>query len=471
VFADIPETPIRWLDRRMRAGWAAVLAAAIVAVVFLPSSLTNHDEYYYAGQAFTLSKGRLTPQPGDPLLVPLEPAAYNFRYPVAWPAALSIARRISFRGMYVLALLVHLGGGAAFARMLVRRNIGSALAAAYVFHPVFWIYSRTILSDAPTVAALVLAMDAWENRSRVASGGWLGFMTGIRLPNGIAAVAFGLSVLGDLRRRAGDVVILVAGVALFVGVQMLVNHALGGHWLVSSYATASANFFTGKMALENALLYLAGLALLPPFSLIFAVSRPKAVDRWLFIAVAVVVAYIPVSFHNASASTLETLVGGQRYVMMAHAALLVATARLWSRIPLLNRPAVPVALGVVAAVIACLAMRPIERRHSAAANVVASCRPKTIGYSRYANLIAGSVEAERYETFDVLPTVHDPWDVLVLTPGYQGNQPGFATPWRSQPAAIAGATCQMVGPYAIYDFGGRCSESGAPCNSAPAAAP
>lgn len=448
----------------MRGGWVAIGVALLVALAFLPRSLANHDEFYYAGQAYTLAHGRLAPQPGDPLLVGLNSAAEAFRYPVAWPAVLSLARLVSFRAMFVVALLCHLAAGAAVARMLVRRKVPSFLAVAYLFHPVFWIYSRTLLSDGPTAAALLLAMDGWENRSRVATSGWLGLMSGVRLANGIAACGFGFSIINRLRRRLSDVVALIIGTSLFVGIQLLVNRRLDGHWLVSSYAVSGAKMFDGAMTLENVVLYLGGLALLPPFCLVFAVARPRSVDRWALIAIPILIAYVPISFHNVSANVLETLVGGQRYLMPAHAALLVATARSWSRLPFLTRPVIPLVLGAAVAVIGCLAMRPIERRHGAAAGLVVECRPKAIGYTRHANMVAGSVPADSYDAFDLIPETHRPWDVMVLTPGYQGNQPGFATPWQAPPPAIPGATCQVLGPYAVYDFTGRCPVRGAPCS-------
>jgi hypothetical protein len=447
----------------MRGAWAAIFAAALVAMAFLPTSFTNHDEYYYGGQAYTLSKGRLTPQPTDPLFGPLSPPANAFRYPIAWPAVLALGRLVSIRAMYLVALAVHLVGGVAVARMLVRRGGPSALTAAYLFHPVFWIYSRTLMSDGPTTAALLIAMDAWENRSSRVAAGALGFAGAVRLANVTALAGFGLGILGESRRRFADIAGLLLGVGAFWSVQLLVNHTLSGHWLMSSYAAQGAGMFNGKMATENIVLYVCGLALLPPFSLICALAHPRRVDRWVWIAVTVVVAYVPVSYHNVSASILETLVGGQRYVMPAHAALLISTARLWSGVPLFRRPWLPIGAGIVVAVVVCLRMAPIERRHSLAASAVASCHPEWLAYSREANLVAGSVEARSYQAFDEIPSQRSNWDVAILTPGYQGNQPGFSSPWLSAPPSIPGAECRLIGVYAIYDFTGHCPPQGQPC--------
>lgn len=466
MLAPLPDTRVGWTDRRLRGGWLALLAAAVVALAFLPRSLTNNDEYYYAGQAYVVAHGRLTPQPGDPLLVPEEAPDQAFRYPLAWPAVLSVGRLVSFRAMYVVALLAHLLGGAAVARMLVRRGAPPVLAVAYLFHPVLWIYSRTLMSDVPTTAALLVAMDAWENRSRKSASIGLAFATAVRLANVIAAVGFGLSVLSQIKRRFKDAAAAAACVALLIGVQMLVNHKLGGYWIFSRYASQGAGMFDGRMLAENLALYLAGLALLPPFSLVFALARPRRIDAWAILAIVLVGAYLPVSYHNVSPNLLETLVGGQRYVLPAHAALLIATARTWTTAPLLRRSWLPVAAGVLIGVAGCLAMARLEKHHRPAVDALASCRPNVLAYNRYANRVAGSVEARTYrvvqDVADATKTVPE-WDVLVLAPGILSHQPGYAPAWSTAPVAVAGATCSQIDTYVVYDRGGRCAVRGTPC--------
>jgi hypothetical protein len=460
-----PEAAVAWRDPRLRGGWFAIAAAAIVAFVFLPTSFTNNDEYYYAGQAYTLTQGRLAPALGDPLLLPEETPEQAFRYPVAWPAALAAGRVVGIPGMYVVALIAHLLGGAAAARLLVRRGVPSAFAAAYLFHPVCWIYSRTLLSDVPATAMLLFAMDAWENRKDVSAGASLGFAAGMRLANVFVVFGFGLAVLSQLRRRLAGVASLIVGVVAFSIVQMVVNRILGGYWLVSRYATQGAGMFTGSMVFENAALYLGGLALLPPFPLVAALVRPKRVDRWAWVAIVTVAVYLPISFHNVSPNLLETLVGGQRYVLPAHAALMVATAGTWSSVRVLRVPWLPVAAGVVLAVGASLAMRRIENRHRPAVQFIRACGPHRLAYNRFANRVAGSVAARSYRVVPNAAGAGSDWDVMVLAPGYLSNQPGFATGWEGPPPELAGARCYRSGLYAIYDATGRCPAAD-PCHAA-----
>jgi hypothetical protein len=310
-------------------------------------------------------------------------------------------------------------------------------------------------------------MDAWENRRRNSSAVALALATGFRLANVIAAFGFGLSVLPGIKRRFADAAVVAAVIALVIGVQMLVNHRLGGYWLVSGYASRSAAMYDKAAVLENLALYVGGLALLPPFPLVFALARPKRVDRWALIGVLVFAAYVPIVYHNVSPSLLETLVGGQRFMLPVHGALMVATAGSWTTAPVLQRTWLPVGVGVLMGVIGSLAMARLENRHRPAVEAVASCRPGVLAYNRFANRVAGSVEATSYrlvrDATDATSSGAD-WDVLIMAPGYLSHQPGHAPTWAAVPG-IAGASCRQVGPYAIYDRTGRCLVGGQACTS------
>ena len=465
TWLTLPHERISLRDPRLRAGWLVLLLAALVAACFLPRSITNSDEYYYAGQAYVLAQGRIVPQLGDPLPLPDVAPAEAFRYPVTWPALLSLARLISFRAMYAFAFLVHLLGAVAVMRMLVRRGAHASLVAFYVFHPALLVYARTLMSDMPAVAALMIAMDAWENGTVPLSAAGLGLASGMRFATASALLGFGLATRHEWRRRDLAALMLALGVALFLAVQAVTNQVLAGSAVASPYVAAAPMLFGTRLLFENFGLYLAGLALLPPFPLIVALSGPEKVDRWSLLAVVVVLGALPISFHNVSTSLLETLVGGQRYVLPAHAALLISTARVWSRwLPSVRRSwaiSAAVAMGVVG----CLAMTRLEDRYRSATEQLASCGRARVAYNYDAHRIAGSVEAAEYFMLaDESAAAATSWDALVLAPSPQSNQPGFGGGWESSPPRIDGARCVRVGAYAIYDRSGHCSLHGEACN-------
>jgi hypothetical protein len=465
LLAPAPEGAVSWADPRLRSGWLALSVAALVAVAFLPGSLTNGDEYYYAGQAFVLSHGRIVPQSGDPLPVPELPPARAFKYPIAWPALLAVSRVFSFRAMFLVALLAHVAGGAAVARMLVRRGAPAHLAVVYLFHPVFWTYSRTLLSDVPATACFLLAMDAWENRDPLRGAAALGLASSLRLASLVGVVGFGLALLPQLRRRLRDAIWLGLGVTLGLAIQAAVNYRLTGFVQGSPYAADNVSLLTGKIAVQNLLLYVAGLALLPPFSLVLLALQPSRTDRWALLAAPVLVFFILYSFHDFGPSWLETLVGGQRLVALAHASLSVATSRIWSG-PLVLERKVPVLLaGAVLGIAGCLASERLVTRHQPAIELLRACHADVIAYNYNAFRAAVSTEAKGYLPFTGAPPQAG-WDVLVFAsqpqtyrPRTTGSDPTLELP------RLPGTQCRQVGPYLVYDAAGRCPQRGEPCAS------
>ncbi len=460
---DVAEVSISWLDRRLRGGWLGIVLAAAVALSFLPTSIVNGDEYFYAGQALTLARGRIVPADGDGLPVPQLPAAAAFKYPIGWPMLLAPARLVSFRAMFVVTLLAHLAGGAAVARILVRRGLPSWLNAVYLFHPVAWLYSRTLMSDAPATAALLVAIDAWENRDRIACAIALGLAPAMRLANLIALAGFGAAVLPEAKRRWRDVAAAGVSVAAFVGLQVAVTHHLAGGFFSTPYAASIGRLLDGAMAIDNALLYSAGLLFLPPFSLFWAIARRGTVDRWAAAAVPVLVFFVAYAFHDAAANPLHTLVGGQRLVLPAHAALLVATCRAWAAWRPFRMRSFVLAAGVAAGVVGCLAMRTLEQRYAPAVEVLRECKARRIAYNTNAHRVALSLDADEYRLVDG----RDParlGDLVILGKRFETNRPQSAEPEQQLTRySFPGARCRELGNYVVWDLGGRCPEFGRPC--------
>jgi len=202
VLKPQPFQPIAWRDPRLRMGYLAIVVAGLLGLILLSRVVINSDEYIYAGEARILLHGRLLPVQGDPF--PTDQGAADFegpRFPPGWPLMLALGALWSFRGMFVVAIFAHLAGGAAMARMMVRRGLPAVLCALWLFHPLFWSFSRTLMSDVPAVALLLLAMDAWENDRADISAVTLGYSFLVRLSAPMTTAGFALSVWRDWRGR------------------------------------------------------------------------------------------------------------------------------------------------------------------------------------------------------------------------------------------------------------------------------
>jgi hypothetical protein len=363
----------------------------------------------------------------------------------------------------VATLVAHLIAAAAVARLLVRRGLPSWLNAVYLFHPVAWVYSRTLMSDVPATALLLIAIDAWENRDRIVSAVALGLAPAMRLANAVVLVGFAAAVLPEARRRWRDVVAAALSVGAFAILQLAVNTHLAGSAVGTPYVAEIARLFGGKLALENALLYSAGLMLLPPFSVLALLTRHGKSDRWALTALPVLAFFVAYSYHDAAPNPLHTLVGGQRLVLPAHAALLVATSRIWATWRPFRARSFVLAAGVVAGVAGCVAMRTLEQRYAPAIAALRECKATRIAFNTNAHRVAVSLEAKEYRLIDGR-NLTGLADVVILGRRFESNRPGDGAP-ESQLTSYSfpGASCRELGNYVVWDLAGACPEFGRPC--------
>lgn len=453
---------IAWRDPRLLPGAVVAVLAAAVYLVFLPHLLVNSDEYFYAGQALALSKGHLFPVDGVGLSFPASTAIEAVKYPMAWPMLLALGRLLSARSMWLVALVLHLAGGMAFARIMVRRGIPAWSNALWLFHPVAWLYARTVMSDVPAAALLLVAIDAWEARDRWLGAAMLALVAWMRSANLLVLAGFGLAVLPQVRRRWRDG--LAGGVAVMAA--LLAQHGferlLTGAWFASPYSHANASLIGTGMVVENAALYLGGLLLLPPFPLAFAALRPRRVDGWVLVSVPVLAFLLFYRYHDTGTNLLQTFVGGQRFMLPAHAALLVATAQAWSRVWPFSSRWLLVSAGLLVSVLGAVAMRRLEMKFEPAHHAVRACAPATLGYNVAAGRVALSVDAERYLALDGRAEL-PPMDVVLVATQHESNRPGGTQDPRSGLRVPVPGRCYAVGVYRIYDLAGRCPPVGDPC--------
>jgi hypothetical protein len=453
----LPQGRVAWTDPRLKPAWVLLALAAAVYVLVFPFTVSISDEAYYAGQTLALLHGHLIPTVTDALPIRLGHAAETLRYPPGWPLLLAPFRVIGFRPMFVAALLVHLAGGAAMARMLVRRGLPAWLAAAWIFHPVAWVFARTLMSDVPAITFLLLSMDQWEEGKPGRSALALGWSLFTRVGSLMAAAGAGLAVLSD-GRRWRDVFILSLG-PVAAGLAVVGwNWAAQGSPLGAWYGGEGVGAFTGKQIPLHLLLYAGGLLLLPPFPLACLILRPRQCDRWALAALPPLAFFVFYSYHDASASALETFFGGQRLVLAAHAVLMVATMRVWSRIPLLRYRAAVVALAAAcAAAVSFVSRKKLEERFIPAIQAARMCRPQRLAFNELALRVAAAVPAREYPMIyrgGSLPAA----DVgIVLTREVSFNRAMASGTFELPPAWAATGRCTQAGAFMVFDLKGGCA--------------
>lgn len=458
-----PDEVIAWTDRRLQAGYVAMAVAGVTALVLLARVITNGDEYIYAGEARMLLHGRLVPAAGDPFQ-----SANDFlgpRFPPGWPLMLSVGAAWSFRGMFFVAMLIHLLGGAAMARMMARRGLPSILAAVWLFHPLFWSFSRTLMSDVPSASLLLIAMDAWENRAAKTTALSIGFAFLVRMASFTHVSGFFLAIAHVANHRRRAVAVLCIGVGSALAILVTLNVLKFGHWLQSPYAKTTQGLLTASMLKENFLIYLLGLLLIPPFPLACILLRPRSCDRWILIAAPVVLFFICYGYRDVSPRPLESFFVGQRLILAAHAACLVGTASVWSRIPYLRSARLLLPLGVAGAVLQYRVSDQLERRYAPAAQAMIACHPKKIGFNEFSARVALSVDASSYYPLDTDAPPDLP-DVAVISLRQSTNRYETSAQYKVPDWLLhSSAGCQRVGHFFIFDLTGKCPVIGSPCGS------
>jgi len=452
----LPQGRVAWSDPRLKQAWLVLaLAAAAYALVF-PLTVSITDEAYYSGQTLALLHGHLVPTVADALPIAPGRAAETLRYPPGWPALLAPFRLLGFRPMFVAALLMHLLGGAVVARMLVRRGLPAWLAAAWVFHPVAWILSRTLMSDVPAITLLLLAMDQWEEGKPGRSALALGYSLFARVASLMAAAGAGLAVLADGRWRWRDLFVLALG-PLGAGIAVVAfNQVTQGSPLGAWYGNEGVDGLTGRSVPQHLLLYAGGLLLLPPFPLACLVLRPRRCDRWALAALPPLAFFVFYSYHDSSASALETFFGGQRLVLAAHAVLIVATARVWSAIPLLRFRAPVLALAAACAVaVSFVSRKRLEERFTPAIRAARACRPERLAFNGLSLRVAAAVPARAYPmvTFDgPLPAA----DVGIILTREVTRNARVVGRFPVPRAWAATGRCTQAGAFMVFDLRGGC---------------
>ncbi len=447
----------------MRQGWVAVLSAAVLYLALFPNGLVNADEYYYAGQAYVLARGRFVPAAGDPLPVTKGQEGQAVRFPVGWPLALSLVRPLGFRAMYLLPMLLHLAAGAAFARLMVRRGLPAWANVVYLFHPALWGLSRTIMSDVPAVALLVVAVDAWEAGRSWFPGALLAYGMLMRMGALLTGAGFALAVLGDLRREPRRLAGLAFPAVVAAATHVVLNLVAARNPVSSEYVRGALPLLDASRIGEHMLLYAAGLALLPPFSLAAVSLRVRDAGHWCLGAVPVLAFFVPFAYHDASPRVLETLVGGQRLALAAHVFLMIGTARAWGSLAKPRMKPLIIGAGAAMAVVAAVALDRIRARYEEAAEVVSACRPERIGHDHGSGRVVAGMDARQWRILDSSdPRGQD--DVVVIARAPVTNRPSDPGPLFPYPElAPYRHLCRAVGRFEVYDFAGRCGSLGSSC--------
>jgi hypothetical protein len=228
----------------------------VVYAALYPPTYSIGDEHGYLSYGLSLARGSFYPDVVDVRVgrVMSQPATGHLAPVFAIGTSVLVApvAEIDWRASFAVILGVHLLGTFFCAVALRRLGLSPIYASLYLLHPVAALYSRTVMSDIPTMTAMMAAVAAWVGTRRrpLLTGLALGLSVNFRFSQAVLVAAFGIAVLArDLvrSRREGALKLesslrvalgLAPGLLLFLAVSL---HLYGGFFLPPGARFALAN--------------------------------------------------------------------------------------------------------------------------------------------------------------------------------------------------------------------------------------
>ncbi len=297
---------------------------AVTYIAFFPPIYSSLDESANFGMAYVLRHGTVFPALAgyDLAMSPIGPHGPIYRFPIGFPALLSILSFLGWHTFFLVNPLFHLVATWLFARILQTLKMPVGLALLYLFYPGFVLYERTLFSD-PFAASLTTAaiyfLICGKPRPSIA-GLCLGMALLARSTSLlVAGVFFAGLLLSDWRSRSqtpfwrGQAIPFGLGLLPFLCINSVYNYATTGHF---SHGTYDAGMLSASNLVKLGPLYGSSLLLIFPGMLLAPlVYRGRFWGECL--AATFAVTLVAASYYETTygGNRLETLISVVRQVL------------------------------------------------------------------------------------------------------------------------------------------------------------
>lgn len=303
---------------------ASVLFYVACYLFFYPPIYAFRDEASYLTMSYLYRHGQIGV---DLLQFPLTMTVLSkgrmvCDYPPGQSLFLSLFTWLHWRVGFLAGLTAHLVGFFFFCKLLKRFGVSTFFAILYLFFPSFVFFSRTIMSDIPSMTLLLAAYyfyDSYKIQNKALSGTLFGISLFFRLSNVIPAAVFGLFLtFRSLRQRQWRP-------WLAFSIPIAIAFLLQGYWnnLVfgSPFSSGRAPEYTGLILFSwnfiggQLMHYLPSLLIMYPFMLLSPLLATKTrTPESLCAILAVFLLYGFYYFHDTFARPLWTSIFGIRFL-------------------------------------------------------------------------------------------------------------------------------------------------------------
>jgi hypothetical protein len=290
-----------------------------ILFLFYPKFYGIYDEDIYLTTTYALQNGSFFYEKAEvsaPLLGTVKGDNGTFSiYPPGNSVLLLPFTLIHWRLGFLKNIFLYIGSFLLFVFILRKLNVDTVYSLIFLFHPTLVLFSRTLMSDIPSMFFLLLGIFFMLDRKNVAAGFSLGFLFSLRYPNLIIIVG----IVGFLlfRKEYRRVLFLLPGIALFSSVLLIyLMHTYG--FILGPFTVSGAGAFSIQYFICNLPYYLLSLNVLYPFMLIVAIFfgiKNKKLSIFVITASIVIIFYSFYYYIDGGNSVMEKLIKGQRFMI------------------------------------------------------------------------------------------------------------------------------------------------------------
>jgi len=292
-----------------------------IGVLFLcyPEFYGFYDEDIYLSTTYALQNGSFFYEKAEvpaPFLGIVEADNGTFsQYPPGNSALLLPFTIIHWKLGFLKNILFYIGSFLLFISILRRLDIDPVYSLIFLLHPTLLLFSRTLMSDIPSMFFLLLAVFLIFDKKNIGAGFSLGFLVLLRYPNLIIIAGIFATLL--CTKEYKKALLLLPGIFFFSFILLAyIMHTFG--FPLGPFSVSGARSFGFQYFIHNFPYYLLSLNVLFPGMLFVAIfSGFKSRKNYFFVipAFAVIIFYSFYYYIDGGSNVLQKLVKGQRFMV------------------------------------------------------------------------------------------------------------------------------------------------------------
>ncbi len=304
-----------------------IIVQIAVIFFFYPDFYGIYDEDLYLTATHAMQNGSFFYEKAGvdaPLLGTVEGTKGTVSiYPPGNSALLLPFTVIHWKLGFLKNILLYIGSFLLFISILRKLKIDPMYSLVFLLHPTIVLFSRTLMSDIPSMFFLLLGVLLLLDKKNLGAGFSLGFLLLLRYPNVILIIG----IFGALlyRKEYKKSLHLLPGIAFFSFVLFgYVMHVYGS--ILGPFSVDGARSFGFSYFIYNFPYYLLSLNVLFPGMLLISVFlgfKNKKNSLFIIPSLLIVIFYSFYYYIDGESNIIEKLVKGQRFMIPVIPLLLI----------------------------------------------------------------------------------------------------------------------------------------------------